>query len=133
MKKKKWKRVCNKNTYFEKKKEEKRWNGSQMISICIFITIETKNRFIIYFAFVTASAWKGLSIEIDFTASSSSIIFLFPLITHFFSLSNEWTNLRNELCLCWIILFLAGDYSHVYDAERAWHEHQQRMKEIERR
>jgi len=26
-----------------------------------------------------------------------------------------------------------GDYSHVYDAERAWHEHQQRMKEIERR
>jgi len=26
-----------------------------------------------------------------------------------------------------------GDYSHVYDAERAWAEHQQRMKEIERR
>jgi len=26
-----------------------------------------------------------------------------------------------------------GEYSHVYDAERAWHEHQQRMKEIERR
>jgi len=26
-----------------------------------------------------------------------------------------------------------GDYAHVYDAERAWHEHLQRMKEIERR
>lgn len=32
-----------------------------------------------------------------------------------------------------INLFSAGEYSHVYDAERAWHEHQQRMKEIERR
>lgn len=29
--------------------------------------------------------------------------------------------------------FTAGDYAHVYDAERAWHEHLQRMKEIERR
>ncbi|XP_055309499.1 uncharacterized protein LOC129573208 isoform X2 [Sitodiplosis mosellana] len=27
----------------------------------------------------------------------------------------------------------SGDYAHVYDAERAWHEHLQRMKEIERR
>lgn len=28
---------------------------------------------------------------------------------------------------------IAGSYDHVYDAERAWAEHQQRMKEIERR
>lgn len=32
-----------------------------------------------------------------------------------------------------IILFTGSEYTHAYDAERAWHEHQQRMKDIERR
>lgn len=31
------------------------------------------------------------------------------------------------------IHFSGSEYAHVYDAERAWHEHLQRMKEIERR